>query len=405
MVSLPSNHDMIHAVHAASARWVLALTGGGTSAAGELLAVPGGSRTIVEIVIPYHEQALGEFLGQVPASACNVAVSQAMARRALERTRWLVPGDRAFGLGCTASLVSDRPKRGEHRIHVSTTGSEALRTWSLTLTKGARDRLAEEALAAHLVLYAMAQTLGIPVPTPLPLLPGERIDETVAGFGAWEERLDDVGTLYVAADGRLCPELAWNPAQPMVLVPGAFNPLHAAHQALAALAEAREGKPAAFELSVTNVDKPPLSPEDVRCRRAAFAGRAPLWLTRAPRFLDKARLFPGATFVIGADTASRLVAPRYYDDDEHRLLQALEFFRTQRCSFLVAGRADATGRYLGLDDIPIPPAYRNLCRAIPMADFRMDISSTMLRARGEQMEARLTTKVVNATISSCSTSK
>src|SRR5439155_55171 len=81
-------------------------------------------------------------------------------------------------------------------------------------------------------------------------------------------------------------------------------------------AEEIAGGPVAFELSVVNVDKPPLGAADVRHRFAQFRGRARVELTRAPTFLQKSRLLPGATFVVGADTAERLVAGRYYDNDE-----------------------------------------------------------------------------------------
>jgi hypothetical protein len=107
-------HDLIVKLHAASAQWALALTGGGASAAGELLSVPGGSRTILEIVVPYHERALADYLGHEPDSYCSLATGQALARRTLERARWLAPGAAVYGLGCTASLVSERPKRGDH---------------------------------------------------------------------------------------------------------------------------------------------------------------------------------------------------------------------------------------------------------------------------------------------------
>ncbi len=183
----------------------------------------------------------------------------------------------------------------------------------------------------------------------------------------------------MAEDGRLCPGVAWDRENPQVLVPGAFNPLHAGHLTLAPLAAKLANKPAAFELSLANVDKPELSVAEVRKRLPQFVGRAPVWVTRAPRFVDKARLFPGATFVVGADTASRLVDPRYYEGDEERLRQALEFFRTQRCSFLVAGRADSSGSFLGLENISVPLPFRDLFRAVPAEAFRMDISSTRLR--------------------------
>jgi hypothetical protein len=52
-------------------------------------------------------------------------------------------------------------------------------------------------------------------------------------------------------------------------------------------------------------------------------------------------LFPSTTFVIGADTAERLVAPKYYGDDEARMHVALEEIANLGSSFLVAVRIDA----------------------------------------------------------------
>ena len=39
--------------------------------------------------------------------------------------------------------------------------------------------------------------------------------------------------------------------------------------------------------------------EEVRRRLAQCTWRAPLWLTRAPTFAEKALLFPGVVFVVG----------------------------------------------------------------------------------------------------------
>jgi hypothetical protein len=373
--------NMISALHAHPARWVLAITGGGASAVGELLSVPGGSRTLLEIVVPYHEQALADFLGYRPDAFCSPETSIALAHGALARARWLAPGQGAFGLGCTASLVSDRPKRGDHRVHVSTVGHGLLRTWSVTLIKGARDRQGEEHLAAGLILEAMAQRLNIPSPG-LNLQPGEPIEVVSAQTEAWAALLINHGAILIEADGKFRLEATWNTQQPSVLVPGAFNPLHGAHMAIAAIAERLSEMPAAFELSVTNVDKPELCAEEVRRRLDQFVGVAPVWLTQAPRFMDKATLFPGAIFAVGADTAARLVDARYYDNDGQRLTQALDFIRRQGCRFLVAGRADSTGRHVGIEQISIPEAYGDLFRMIPAEDFRMDVSSSILRARG-----------------------
>jgi hypothetical protein len=167
-----------------------------------------------------------------------------------------------------------------------------------------------------------------------------------------------------------------------VLLSGSFNPAHEGHWKLTALARRRLGAGVAFELSVLNVDKPPAPTEELYRRVAQFAWRAPLWLTRAPTFEEKARLFPGVTFVVGADTATRIVAPRYYGGDEARMLAALDGIRGRGCRFLVAGRAAAGRPFVCLDQLAIPEPVRDLFTGIPEDEFHVDLSSTELRARG-----------------------
>jgi hypothetical protein len=167
-----------------------------------------------------------------------------------------------------------------------------------------------------------------------------------------------------------------------VLFPGSFNPLHEGHVLLARVAEELRQQPLAFEISVTNVDKPPLPGETVRHRLAQFAWKSPVELTRAPTFVEKARLFPGTTFVVGVDTANRLFGPKYYGDDEGRMHDALDEIANSGGSFLVAVRIDAAGRVRTLNDIPVPRRYADLFTEIPEHRFRFDTSSSEIRARG-----------------------
>jgi hypothetical protein len=102
-------------------------------------------------------------------------------------------------------------------------------------------------------------------------------------------------------------------------------------------------------------------------------------LTRAPTFRDKADLFPGATFVVGADTAARIVEHRFYEHSPARMHEALTHVRRRGCRFLVAGRVDAAGQFLCRDDLPLPDEARDLFDAIPAEQFRLDVSSTQLR--------------------------
>lgn len=171
-----------------------------------------------------------------------------------------------------------------------------------------------------------------------------------------------------------------DPAErPAALLPGAFDPVHAGHWGLAEVAAETLGLPVAFELSVANVDKPPLGDAEVARRLAPFRDRAEVWVTRAPRFVEKAAAFPGATFVVGADTALRLFALRYYDGDARAMLAALEAIRERGCRFLTATRRLADGSLQTAETLPIPSGFEDLFAAIPTARFRLDLSSTELR--------------------------
>jgi hypothetical protein len=185
--------------------------------------------------------------------------------------------------------------------------------------------------------------------------------------------------LYVCAEGRPDPDHRWDPARPTALLPGAFNPIHAGHRTLAAAAAQILDLPVVFELSIANADKPPLDEADVRDRLAQFIDQAAVWLTRAPRFVEKAALFPGATFVVGVDTALRIVDPRYYGNDPAQMYESLVRLAEHGCGFLVACRIDGASQCLQLSDVAVPHAFRTLFSAIPAEQFRLDVSSTQIR--------------------------
>jgi hypothetical protein len=112
---------------------------------------------------------------------------------------------------------------------------------------------------------------------------------------------------------------------------------------------------------------------------AQFRGRGTVELTRAPTFREKARLFPGTTFVVGVDTAERVLDPRYYDGSQARRQAALDEIAQAGCRFLVAGRVDAAGRFVTLAALEVPGRFAPLFTEIPESRFRSDLSSTTLR--------------------------
>jgi hypothetical protein len=373
---------LIPALHASGRKAALAITGGGSGAVGELLRVPGGSRLLIEAQVPYDALALATFLGFAPAQACSVETAIAMARSARTRAAGLVPaGTDLVGLGATAALVSDRPRKGEHRFHIAYANAAGIAHCTGVMVKGRRDRAAEEDLVSRAILLWLARACGVAAPSPRSLLEADEhfAQDVVATADAIDQLLaGELDRVTAQPDGQMI----LSAPRPLVLLPGSFNPMHAGHVSLARVAEELRQQPLAFEISVTNVDKPPLAGETVRHRLAQFAWKSPVELTRAPTFVEKSRLFPRTTFVIGADTADRLFAPKYYGDDELRMHGALEEIASSGVSFLVAVRSDAAGRVRALSDIPVPSRYADLFTAIPEHRFRLDTSSSEIRAGG-----------------------
>jgi len=305
-----------------------------------------------------------------------------MARSARARAARLVPaGTDLVGLGATAALVSDRPRKGEHRFHIAFANSAGIAHCTCVMAKGRRDRAAEEDLVSRAIVLWLAYACGVAAPSPRSLLDAdEHFAETIVAT------VDTIDQLLAGEHDRVTVQpdgqMMLSAPLPPVLLPGSFNPVHAGHVLLARVAEELRQLPSAFEISVTNVDKPPLAGETVRHRLTQFAWKSPVELTRAPTFVEKSRLFPGTTFVIGADTAERLFAPKYYGDDELRMHVALEEIANSGGSFLVAVRIDAAGRVRALNDIQVPRRYADLFTEIPEHRFRFDTSSSEIRARG-----------------------
>ena len=390
-----SIEQLVSRIHAAQTRLVLAVSGGGSRAIADLLEVPGASRSVLEAVVPYCPQAMIDWLGGPPDQFCSEPTARAMAMAAFRRACRLVPpaagqpvdrvalaaGQPVAGVACTASLASDRPKRGPHRAHVAIQTAAVTVSRSIELQKGRRTRAGEEQLVSALVLDAVAGACGLSDWVALDLLPEERVDEARhEAPEPWQKLL--AGSLGAVREGA-SPGSA--DRVPRAVFPGSFHPLHDGHRRMARVARERLGVPIEFEISIENVDKPPLDYLEIARRLAQFDPAEAIWLTRAPTFEAKSAQFPGTTFVVGADTLRRIADGRYYAGGAPACGSAFAQIAGRGCRFLVFGRRDA-GRFLGLADLELPPVLRAICDEVPESEFCEDVSSTELRRSGQARE-------------------
>jgi hypothetical protein len=366
--------QFVEQIHDSPTRIALAITGGGSRAVADLLEVPGASRTLLDAHVPYAPEAINAFLGARPDEYCSERTARALAMAAFLRARKLhQPDDQLAGLSCTASLATDRPRRGAHRAHLAMQTVARTATGSLELLKDRRSRAEEERLVGRLLLNAIAEASGVTSRLPLDLLEGERIETSgTTAEPPWRDLL--LGNVELISNFGKPPAAS-------AIFSGAFNPFHQGHKRMLELASEILKRPVSLEISILNVDKPPLDYFEMHRRLSQFPLEQPVILSRAATFDEKSRLFPGATFVVGSDTLRRIAMPNYYAGDKAACFSALQRIANRGCKFLVFGRDMGTG-FVRLADLDLPELLRNISREVPPEIFRENISSTNLRKSG-----------------------
>jgi hypothetical protein len=399
-VTGPEIAELVARIHAdGSTRGVLYLTGGGSEVLPMLLARGGGSNTLLSARIPYAPEdfraTLGGDLGRLVDARAARGLAMAALRHALAIRGGIAPS-RLFGIGATSKLAKAGTERAErtHEIHAALQTSRRTLLRSLALP-GDMNRPWEERITALIILDLVARAKGL-----------EPADRFV--HGDWMLRADSITDTFADAETCRHPELpllfegerSWvaydlagetfGPASPdadapRLLLPGSFRPLHDGHASMAEVASRIVGSPCAYELSLFHPEKPPLDYVAIASRLAGFRGRAGrLYLSNAPTYVEKARVFPGCVFAVGLDTALRIVDPRFYPGIAGRDAALAEFAALEG-RLLVFGRVDAAGRFLELDpdafETGVASFFRSVATPVPEALFRLDVSSTEVRQR------------------------
>ena len=123
-----------------------------------------------------------------------------------------------------------------------------------------------------------------------------------------------------------------------------------------------------------NVDKSQINFFDLTKRIKQFKSNGKLIITNSPTFKEKSSLFKKSIFVVGYDTALRLLDKKYYP---YEINDAYNEIKKNECSFLVTGRY-IHKKYYDPNEIDYGE-FKDFFSVLAEDKFRLDISSTILR--------------------------
>ncbi len=376
----PIIRETIETIHKSDTKIVLIVSGVGSRALSWILDIPGASKTLLEGSVPYSTSSLMNVVGAPIEKAVSETTAFSMARSAYRRAVKLREDDvEVIGIGCTGAITTNRERRGLNHAFIAIWGAKGHSCTHLQLETGLRNRQEEEEAVSRLLISELNRFIFRGTSIELKLSESETIKTTSKTFDSPTLSLlsEQIDSYAIRSNGLLVEDGVFSGA----VLSGSFNPLHNGHKQLAQVTEKILDTTLAFEISVTNVDKPSLTSKEVIRRLEQFSKGTEVLVSRSPLFSEKSHCFPNSTFVIGYDTAVRLVNPTYYGGKELEMYRSLQEIEENGCSFLVAGRLVETS-FRGLSDMEIPSRFRHLLEEIPESRYRVDQSSSEIRERG-----------------------
>ncbi len=357
-------------------------TGGGAGLQRLLWEVPGSSAYLSGATFPYDQDEQAELLGFMPEHFCSEEAAIDLASAAYMKA-FKFGGKKAVGIGITASVASEKMHRGDHRVFVCAVTDTKIQTGSITLEKGVGQevRVSDGRKCDYVGEYILFNALGIDT-LDEHLYEGSRkiFNEALAKTFNLQDATEKAKARFFerpffTANGK---RLAKVPQEAVyAMMPGSFNPPHEGHFGLAREFRHEHAKNVLFEIGTNPPHKAPPTVQELLQRAKMLKGYDVLFSRDMPMYVEKAAMFHGMPFIVGADTMLRILDPKWGIDP----IQVMNDIWGYGNEFYVAGR-EVNGEFVTRDDIVfgLPKEYMNKFGSIIHSlEGRWDVSSTELR--------------------------
>lgn len=391
--------SLVEKIHASPFRYSLIVTGAGGMSIASLMAVAGCSRSLINAQVPYSPNVTRDILDHTPTKHVCPATGRQLAQHAFADAKAALSGNEVHhvvGIGATAAIQTDRERRSPDAVFVSFWANGKAQDYTCSLPKNGT-RAEQEATISTLILKAMADAAGIDTAADGIQLENLQVKEYAAIPSAVQAVLSGQAKCALFnKHGEVRMDFAPYARENYdhekaiyLLYPGSFKPLHWGHTELGRVAGdvmqrySTEKKPVylTYEISASIVGKKDVCEADFEERLKQFTSQhRRVAITGAKLFVEKAEMFPNHGLIVGIDTARRVLDPCYYDNSEAKMIEAMQAIERFGCYFVVGGRKHGD-EWDDLSCLQVPAPVKHMFKGINPADFRVDISSTEIRAR------------------------
>lgn len=275
-------------------RIFIASTGAGAGAQNRIWSVPGCSSYFAGAAFPYGTDQLDDFLGFTPDGYCSEATAIDMAMEAYKRA-WVPGGPECLGIGLSASVASVDKHRGAHRIHAAVVTNSIARAYTVLLKKGTgKETRARDGRKADRIIQALIR---------------EGNGKKSKGLETSDVLKEATERFFARPFFDVCGKRYLNYKNKSPIYCGSFDPVHSGHVAIARAASSST----IFSITCDSIHKRSLTICEMleRAKLIRSVHGSVIFTIGDPLFIDKARINPGSTFVIGTDTLDRMLNPSW----------------------------------------------------------------------------------------------